>query len=76
MLKHAFPTVNYIKQVKFPILMLAAEEDEVIPDEHLKQLNQFADVDHKLIRYAGVGHNTIQTHNSYYNEINNFIDSL
>lgn len=76
LLKHAFPTVNYIKQVKFPILMLAAEEDEVIPDEHLKQLNQFADVDHKLIRYAGVGHNTIQTHNSYYNEINNFIDSL
>lgn len=76
LLKHPFSTMDYINQVKYPVLMLAAEKDEIIPDEHLKQLYRFAGKNNKLIQYAGVGHNTIQTHQNYYNEINDFIDSL
>ncbi len=74
LMKHAFPTIDYIKQVKVPVLMLAAEQDEIIADENLENLKQAAAQNVSLIRYPGVGHNSIQTHGDYYQEINKFID--
>ncbi len=75
-LKHPFPTIEYIDQIKIPVLMLAAVDDEIIADENLQNLNQTAGDNIRLIRYPSVGHNTIQTHIDYYTEINKFIDSL
>jgi len=76
MLKHGFPTIDYIASVTTPILMVAAEKDEIIADSHLQNLNQASGEKTRLIQYSGVGHNTIQNHSEYYNEINRFIESF
>ena len=76
MIKHGFPTIDYIASVKAPILMVAAEKDEIIADSHLQNLNQASGERTRLIQYSGVGHNTIQNHHEYYNEINEFIESF
>lgn len=76
LLKHQFSTIDYISMVKNPILMLAAYEDEIIADENLQNLRKMAGKQNKLIQYSHVGHNTIQTHDTYYKEINDFIGSL
>lgn len=76
LLKHPFSTIDYISNVKAPILMLAAYKDEIIADENLQNLRKMAGNKNRLIQYSNVGHNTIQTHNNYYKEINAFIDSL
>jgi len=73
LLKHSFPTAKYITQVKSPILMLAANEDEVIPAKNLKNLKQVIGARASFIAYPDVGHNTIQTHTNYYSDINEFI---
>jgi len=56
--------------------MLAAYEDEIIADENLQNLRKMAGKQNKLIQYSHVGHNTIQTHDNYYKEINDFIKNL
>ena len=76
LLKHPFPTIDYINQVKASVLMLAAVNDEIIAEEHLQNLELGASYNNRTIRYADVGHNTIQTHHGYYLEINEFISSL
>lgn len=76
MLKHGFPTIDYIAKVKVPILMMAAEQDEIIADTNLENLNKATGNNSRVIRYPGVGHNTIQSHHEYYGEINRFIESF
>jgi len=76
LMNHAFPTIDYISQVNVPTLMLAAEKDEIIADQNLEHLKQATAENHRLIKYPGVGHNTIQEHSGYYPEINKFIESL
>ena len=76
MIKHGFPTIEYIVDVKTPILMVAAEHDEMIADINLQNLKSATSENARLILYSGVGHNTIQTHHEYYSEINRFIESF
>jgi len=76
LMNHAFPTIDYIGQIKVPTLMLAAHNDEIIANENLLNLKQAAGENVKLVQYSGVGHNTIQEDAQYYVEINSFIDSL
>ncbi len=76
LMRHAFPTIEYINQVEVPTLMLAAEKDEMIASENLKNLMQATNENQKLVEYSHVGHNTIQESDSYYQDINKFIDSL
>ncbi len=74
LMNHAFPTIDYIKQIKVPVLMLAAERDEIIANENLLNLKQAAGDNVKLVIYSNVGHNTIQEAVEYYPEINEFIN--
>lgn len=76
LLKHKFPTIENIVNVNSPILMLAAEEDEIITDTNLHNLKQVMGDNYRLISYIDVGHNTIQTHPDYYDEINHFVYTI
>ena len=76
MLKHGFPTVDYISKVNTPVLIVAAEQDEMIADINLENLSLASGNNSRVIRYSGVGHNTIQSHREYYAEINRFIKSI
>jgi len=76
LIKHPFPTAYYISQVSVPVLMLAAEKDEIISEDNLKNLMKHVKNNANLIVYKNVSHNTIQNHINYYVEINLFINSL
>ncbi len=76
LMKHPFPTVEYIKKVKIPVLILAAQKDELIPSENLKKLMKQTNNNTKLIEYKNSGHNTIQNDLNYYVDINRFIKSI
>lgn len=76
LLKHQFPTVEYLPGHNGPLLVVAAANDEIISQENFKNLESVLHSNAKVIRYEGVGHNTIQSHMNYYNDINSFIDSV
>lgn len=76
LLKHQFPTIDYIAQFKGPLLVVAAANDEIIASENLLNLQSAMQSGAQVIRYEGVGHNTIQSHEKYYEDINSFIDSI
>lgn len=73
-LKHSFYTIESIKRVDKRVLILAAEQDEMISDISLNKLGQALGDNSKMVKYSGVGHNTIQTHPAYYDELNRFFD--
>ncbi len=75
-LKHSFYTINSIKQAKSRILILAAENDEMTGRVHLENLIVAAGRKTKVVSYPDVGHNTVQTHPEYYNELNRFIGKV
>ncbi len=72
-LKHPFHTIKSIKQVKSTILILAAENDEMIGRIHLENLIMAMGRETEVVRYPEVVHNTVQTHPEYYNKLNRFI---
>lgn len=75
-LKHSFYTIDSIRKIDKKILLLAAQTDEMINSTHFKNLSQASGENSRTVLYPGVGHNTIQTHAEYYNELNQFIDTL
>ncbi len=75
-LKHTFSTIEYIEQVKEKILLLSALNDETIPIENLQNLKNVIASKATIIGYNDVSHNTIQAHNNYYSDINEFISML
>lgn len=76
LLKHPFPTIDYIKLIHYPILMVSAQDDEIISQEHLINLQSAVKGNARSMSYSGVGHNTIQAHPNYYQDINQFIESI
>ncbi len=75
-LKHSFSTIEYIEQVKAKILLLSAMNDEIIPIGNLQNLKNVIASKATIIGYNDVSHNTIQVHNNYYSDINEFISML
>lgn len=75
LLKHPFPTVDYIHQVQDPILVLSAGQDEIIPPGNLNNLLSAApdDIEHFIIKQAN--HQNISAYKSYFQHINHFIQS-
>ncbi len=75
LLKHRFASIEHIAKVENEILMLAAEQDEIVARENLLRLQAAARQKARLIEYTHVGHNDIQAHPDYYRDINQFIES-
>lgn len=75
LLKHRFATIDHIANVESEVLMLAAEQDEIVARENLMRLQAAIRQKNRVIQYANVGHNDIQAHPAYYRDINRFIES-
>jgi len=75
-LNHSFHTAEHIRKIDKPTLILAAEQDEMIAEAHLKNLIEASSSNSKIVKFPELGHNTIQTHADYYNELNRFINRL
>jgi uncharacterized protein len=76
LLRHPFPSTQYAQQARIPALFLIAQNDFVIPASHGQALAA-AWAGAKTVRVLeGVGHNDIELHPSYYDEINAFLRAV
>lgn len=76
LLRHPFPSIEYAARAKSPALLLAAEQDEVIPPTHAEVLARHWTGPHELHVLEGVGHNTIDQHPRYHALVNEFLGRL
>jgi pimeloyl-ACP methyl ester carboxylesterase len=73
LLKHKFNTIDFIHEVSAPILVLAAADDEVIPQAHLEKLYQAAGGNARMISIDNADHQNINLRPGYFSAINRFI---
>lgn len=73
LIRHPFPSDFYAKNINTPLLMLVAEQDEVIPNRHSQALFDVWQGEKRWELLKGVGHNDIQLHSSYYSQIAGFV---
>ncbi len=74
-LRHKFSSIKYIKNLNIPILILAAEYDEIIPEDLTKKLVK--SISHSHYRYyiiSGTSHNTISDSPDYWKYIQDFLN--
>ena len=76
LLRHPFPSTQYAQQARIPALFLIAQNDFVIPASHGQALAA-AWAGAKTVRVLDdVGHNDIEVHPSYFEEINGFLRTV
>jgi len=74
LLKHHLDTVKQADNAKIPLLVIAAEQDQIIPYESSKKVFdhwQYGDKEFVLIKNAG--HNNLHYNADYYGAINTFL---
>lgn len=74
LLKDKFESINKIKNVKTPILIIHGKEDKTVPVYHGNELFLAANFPKKIILLDGIGHTGFDI-NYIAGEINKFIDS-
>lgn len=75
LLKHKFPSDTFAAAIDAPALLLAAEQDTIVPPRHAQALKQAWRGPVQLRVLQGVGHNDIEAHPNYYALINGFLKS-
>ena len=73
LMKHPFDSAAYARRATVPALMLAAEDDTIIPPAHAQRLHDLWAGPRQLHILRGVGHNDIERHPEYYPLINAFL---
>ncbi len=73
LLKHKFKTIDYIDRVNCPILIIATDNDEIIPSTNLSNLYKTREKKIKLLKINNAGHNDISDKKEYFSYINKFI---
>ncbi len=74
LLKHPFDSMKYAENLHVPVLVLAAENDEVIPSESTQALIDKLGKNCKPVLIKNAGHNDIQLSASYWEAINRFLN--
>jgi uncharacterized protein len=73
LLQHPFPSVDWAKRTRTPVLMLAAERDFVVPSAHAQKLLEAWAGEKQLHVLPQTGHNDIEMHPDCYRLINEFL---
>jgi uncharacterized protein len=73
LLRHPFPSIDWARQSRAPALILAAQEDAVVPSTHAKKLFDAWSGEKEIHVLERVGHNDIERDPSYYRRINEFL---
>ena len=76
LLRHPFPSDTLAPNIKVPALIVAAEQDAVIPPAHARLLAEAWGGETTVHVLANAGHNGIADHLDYYRVINEFMDGL
>lgn len=72
LLKHPFPSTDFARRSDVPALILAAEDDDIVPAIHARRLHEVWSGS-ELHVLDGVGHNDIDLHPEYYDLLNRFL---
>jgi fermentation-respiration switch protein FrsA (DUF1100 family) len=73
LLRHPFNSVSYIRNLNVPILVIAAEKDDIIPYKHTKNLvDQLGERCSEVV-IKGAEHNDVHLKPLYWESIKNFI---
>ena len=73
LLKHPFDSAPFAQEAHVPALMLAAEQDNIIPPIHAQCLHDLWAGPRQLHILNGVGHNDIERHPDHHTLINAFL---
>ena len=72
-LKHPFNSMEYAQNINMPVLILSAENDNIIPFENTKKLNENFTGNVTSVIIENTDHNTIQISNRYWSAIKSFL---
>jgi uncharacterized protein len=73
-LPNAFPSIEWAPKAHAPALMLAAENDAIIPAAHARRLSEAWAGEAQFHLLANTGHGDIHHHPEYYPLINTFLE--
>jgi uncharacterized protein len=73
LVKHPFPSHEFATRITAPVLMLAGDQDIVIPARHAQRLHDAWAGPKKIHVLAGVGHNNMSDSAQYYPLLNGFL---
>jgi uncharacterized protein len=77
LLEHRFESVERAPLLEVPVLVLAAQQDNIVSPAHAQRLfDAWGGKKKQILVLEGVGHNDIQEHLGYYEAINEFLRSL
>lgn len=75
LLRHPFPSTDWAKRTQAPALIIAAEQDYVVPAEHARKLFDAWAGEKQFHVLPQTGHNDIDTHADYYRLIDEFLQA-
>lgn len=73
LLRHPFPSVDWARQSKTPVLVISAEHDLTVPATHAQRLFEAWAGPKEIHQLPGTGHGDIEQHADYYPLINAFL---
>lgn len=76
LLRHPFPSDEWARKARAPVLILAADHDAIIPASHAKRLFEAWRGPKEFHMMKGVGHNDVQSDPNYYSLMNDFLGRL
>ena len=75
LLRHPFPSVDWAQRTKAPALIIAAEQDVVVPAAHARKLFDAWAGKKQFHVLPQTGHNNIEMHPDYYRLIDEFLST-
>jgi pimeloyl-ACP methyl ester carboxylesterase len=76
LLRHPFDSAGFAATIQIPALIVAAQNDRVIPPAHAERLANAWSGERQLRVLQGVGHNDVEQHPEYFALINQFLLAL
>lgn len=73
LLRHPFPSTDFVEQISVPVLILQAEYDQVVPSENTEKLIEAFGDKCRAIEIENSYHNTIQNYREYWDSIEKFM---
>lgn len=72
-LRYPLPTEQWIRSVSCPVILFHGTADDIIPFHMAEHLNAVLKVEHRLIAVPGGGHNALDGHSLYQQELDQIL---
>ncbi|WP_374078764.1 alpha/beta hydrolase [Bdellovibrio bacteriovorus] len=76
LVRYKFPSNEWVKNVKSPVLVVHGTEDQVIPYEQGQRLFEEIKASKRFLKIEGGSHNDLPEYDEYWNGVKKFLDGL